>query len=134
MTAPVVLGIVGSILILAVLVELLRRWHLREKYAVIWALVAVGVLVLTVFPGLLFAASDLVGVSVPSNLLFFLASLVLMVLTLQHSYELGRLEDKTRTLAEELAILRLELERRQGPSEPGPTPGPPGDEPSGPES
>ena len=40
---------------------------------------------------------------VPANLLFFLGSLVLLVLTLQHSYELGRLEEKTRTLAEELA-------------------------------
>jgi hypothetical protein len=101
----------GSVLILAVLFELLRRRHLREKYAVTWAAVAVGVLVLTIFPGLLYAASDLVGVDVPANLLFFLASMVLMVLTLQHSYELGRLEDKTRTLAEELALLRLELDQ-----------------------
>jgi hypothetical protein len=110
MNAPIVLGIIGSVLILVVLFELLRRRHLREKYAVMWALVAVGVLVLTIFPGLLTVASDLVGVDVPANLLFFLASLVLMVLTLQHSYELGRLEDKTRTLAEELAIVRMELD------------------------
>jgi len=112
MNAPVVLGILGSVLVLVVLFELLRRRHLREKYAVLWALVAVGVLVMTVFPGVLYAASDLAGVDVPANLLFFLASMVLMVLTLQHSYELGRLEDKTRTLAEELALLRMELEGR----------------------
>ena len=72
MNAPAVLGITGSLLILVVLFELLRRRHLREKYAVIWALVAVGVLVLTIFPALLYAASDLVGVDVPANLLFFL--------------------------------------------------------------
>ena len=115
MNAPIVLGIVGSALILVVLFEMLRRRHLREKYAVMWALVAVGILVLTVFPDLLTIASDLVGVDVPANLLFFVASLVLMVLTLQHSYELGRLEDKTRTLAEELALVRMELdELRQG--------------------
>jgi hypothetical protein len=113
MSAPFVLGIIGSVVILAVLFELLRRRHLREKYAVTWAMVAVGVLVLTIFPGLLYAASDLVGVDVPANLLFFLASMVLMVLTLQHSFELGRLEDKTRTLAEELALLRLEVDRLQ---------------------
>ena len=40
-----------------------------------------------------------------------MASMVLMVLTLQHSHELGRLEDKTRTLAEELALVRMELDR-----------------------
>ena len=110
MNAPIILGVIGSVLILVVLFEMLRRRHLREKYAVMWALVAVGVLVLTIFPSLLTIASDLVGVDVPANLLFFLASLVLMVLTLQHSYELGRLEDKTRTLAEELALVRMELD------------------------
>ena len=47
----------------------------------------------------------------PANLLFFVASLVLLILTLQHSYELGRVEERTRTLAEEVALLRLELER-----------------------
>jgi len=113
MNAPVVLGITGSLLILVVLFELLRRRHLREKYAVIWALVAVGVLILTIFPGLLYAASDLVGVNVPANLLFFLASTLLMVLTLHHSYEIGRLEDKTRTLAEEVALLRMEITSQQ---------------------
>ena len=110
MNAPIVLGIIGSVLILVVLFELLRRRHLREKYAVTWAMVAFGVLVLTIFPSLLTIASDVVGVDVPANLLFFLASLVLMVLTVQHSYELGRLEDKTRTLAEELALVRMELD------------------------
>jgi hypothetical protein len=69
--------------------------------------------VLTIFPGLLYAASDLVGVNVPANLLFFLASTLLMVLTLHHSYEIGRLEDKTRTLAEEVALLRMEITSQQ---------------------
>ncbi len=42
------------------------------------------------------------------------------MLTLQHSYELGRMEERTRTLAEEVALLRLELERanRAADSEP----------------
>jgi len=111
--AQVILGLVGSVVILGVLFEMLRRRHLREKYAVMWAVVAFGVIVLAIFPGLLYSASDLIGVDVPSNLLFFLASMVLMVLTLQHSYELGRVEDKTRTLAEELALLRLELEEQK---------------------
>ena len=47
----------------------------------------------------------------PSNLLFFVASLVIMVLTLQHSSELGRLEERTRTLAEDVALLQMEVER-----------------------
>jgi hypothetical protein len=37
--------------------------------------------------------------------------MVIMILTLQHSSELSRLEERTRTLAEELALVRLEIER-----------------------
>ena len=115
MTANVVLGVVGSVVVLASLLEMMRRHRLREKYAVIWFFVAAGVLTLAIFPALLSGTADLIGVAVPANLLFFVGSLVLLVLTLQHSYELGRLEEKTRTLAEELALLRLDVtqHRRQ---------------------
>ena len=47
----------------------------------------------------------------PSNLLFFPASMLLLVISIQLSYELGRLEERTRTLAEEVALLRLRLEQ-----------------------
>jgi hypothetical protein len=107
-----VLGIVGSALVLVLLFEMMRRHRLREKYAMIWALVALAILVVAVFPGLLTAATELLGLQVPANLLFFGASIVILLLTLQHSSELGRLEERTRTLAEEVALLRLELERR----------------------
>jgi len=113
MSPTVVLGVAGSAVILVVLFELLRRRHLREKYALLWFCVALGALLLTVFPGLLDWAAEAVGVEVPANLLFFAASMVLLVLSLQHSYELGRLEDRSRTLAEEIALLRLDLEAHQ---------------------
>ncbi len=113
MTANVVLGVIGSAVVLVAIVEMMRRHRLREKYAVIWFFVAAGVLTLAIFPGLLTGTAALLGVQVPVNLLFFAGSLVLLVLTLQHSYELGRLEEKTRTLAEELALLRLEVARHR---------------------
>jgi len=112
MNGTTVLGIVASVVILVLLFEMMRRHRLREKYAMIWALVAMAILVLAVFPGVLTAATELLGLQVPANLLFFGASIVILLLTLQHSSELGRLEERTRTLAEEVALLRLELERR----------------------
>lgn len=109
MNATHLLGLVGATLTLVVLFELLRRRHLREKYAVIWSVVALGTVVVAIWPQGLTWLADVVGVSVPANLLFFLASMLLLVVSIQYSYELGRLEDRTRTLAEEVALLRLEL-------------------------
>ena len=91
---------------------MLRRHRLREKYALIWGVVALGALTIAAFPDLLTWATAAIGLQVPANLLFFVASLVIMVLTLQHSSELGRLEERTRTLAEDVALLQVELETR----------------------
>ena len=110
MTGAEFLGVLGAITILLALFEMMRRHRLREKYAVIWFLIAVGSLVVAVSPALLVAVSNALGLQVPSNLVFFVASLVLLGLTLQHSYELGRTEDRVRTLAEEVALLRLRIE------------------------
>lgn len=112
MRANYVLGLIGSLVTLALLFELLRRRRLREKYAVFWAVVALLTLVVAVFPSTLTAAAKVVGVEVPANLLFFVASMLLLGVSIHHSYELGRLEERTRTLAEEVALLRLELEER----------------------
>jgi hypothetical protein len=110
MSPVLTLGVVGAVLTLVVLFEMLRRQRLREKYALIWVVVAFSTVLLVVFPGLLTRASDLLGVQVPANLLFFVASMLLLLLSIQFSYEIGRLEDRTRTLAEEIALLRLKLE------------------------
>jgi hypothetical protein len=107
--ATLVLGILGSVVTLVLLFEMMRRQRLREKYAVFWAVVAVLTLVVATVPAVLDRAAALVGVAVPANLLFFVASMLLLVVSVQHSSELGKLEDRTRTLAEEVALLRLEL-------------------------
>lgn len=111
MSGTTILGIAGSGIVLLALFELMRRHRLREKYALIWALVAIAVITVAAAPVLLVKASEALGLEVPANLLFFGAAIVILVLTLQHSSELSRLEERTRTLAEEVALLRLEVER-----------------------
>jgi len=117
-SSTTILGITGSAVILLTLFEMMRRHRLREKYALIWALVALAVITVAVFPRLLVLASEAVGLELPVNLLFFSAAIVILVLTLQHSSELSRLEERTRTLAEEIALLHLELDNLRADAEP----------------
>jgi hypothetical protein len=70
-------------------------------------------LVLTIFPGLLTGLARALGVAVPANLLFFVAIVFLVCVALHLSWELSRVEDETRKLAEDLALLRLELEEHK---------------------
>lgn len=112
MSTNTVLGLAGALMTLTLLFEMLRRRKLRGKYAIFWAIVAVLTLVVALAPRTLFWLSDLLGVQVPANLLFFVASMTLMAISVHHSHDLGRLEERTRVLAEEVAVIRMSLQGR----------------------
>ncbi|WP_240044040.1 DUF2304 domain-containing protein [Plantibacter flavus] len=112
-----ILGIVGALLTLGIVIEMLRRRSLRERHAVWWLIAGLLALVIGVFPQVLVWAAQLIGVEIPTNLVFFVSIFILFLVSIQHSSELTTLEQRSRTLAEESALqdLRIrELERRLG--------------------
>ncbi len=116
-------ALAGAFLTLLFMFELLRRRRLREKYAALWISVSFAVIVFAVFPGVLYWLADLVGITTPANLLFFLSLLVLLVVCVQLSAEISSMEHEVQTLAEESALLRLRVERLE--QRTGITPPPP---------
>ncbi len=113
-----VLPIIAALGTIAAILHLLRRRRLREKYAFLWLVVATGVGVVAFFPDLLGLAAGILGVQTPSNLLFFVAALLLLVVSVQLSAEVSQLESETRCLAEEVAIVRLRLDDMAARTEP----------------
>lgn len=109
-----IFGIVAALLTMFVLVEMLRRRRLRERHVIWWLLFGAIMLVVAVFPRTLVWAADLLGITIPINLVFFVSIVILFLVSLQQSAEATKLEHKTRILAEEHAMLELrvaELER-----------------------
>lgn len=123
MKLPVLTGIT-ALLVLAVIFELLRRRQLREKYAVLWMGVGLAVLVLGVFPRLLDRLAHMVGVVSGVSLVLFLGIVFLLMVCAHLSWEASRLEEETRTLAEEIALIRTKLSERESalPAEGKPAP------------
>ena len=121
-------AIVLCAMLVALLFVLLRTRRLREKYAGIWILVSVGVVLLAVFPTAAFWLARVAHVYTPANLLFAGAIAVLLLVCIHLSTELSSMEEETRTLTEEIALLRLELRslrdevRPDGPTASGPIP------------
>lgn len=106
-----ILTLVVGVAILVAAVEMMRRRTLREKYAVLWLIVAVGQLVLAAFPRLLDLVATGMGIADPPNLLAFAGIIFLLGVCAHLSWEASRLEDETRVLAEEIAMLRHDLEQ-----------------------
>ncbi|WP_435527008.1 DUF2304 domain-containing protein [Microbacterium aurantiacum] len=103
-------GIVLAIAILVLVMWMLLTRRLREKYAVLWLVIGLAVLILGLFPQLLLGLTAVLGVELPANLLFSLAIILLLAVSLHLSWELSQAEDEVRRTAEEIAILHADLE------------------------
>jgi len=109
-----ILTAVTGLMLLLIIFELVRRRQLREKYAVLWGVVGVLVVPLAIFPRLLDTVSQMVGVVSGVSLVLFLGVVFLLLVCVHLSWEVSRLEEETRTLAEDLALLRTELRPTPG--------------------
>jgi hypothetical protein len=106
-------ALVFSLLVVGSVVYLLRGKGLREKYAFLWLIVGVSSLILTAIPGMLQAVTSLIGIQVPSNLLFAIGIIFLTGVALHLSWEFSVLEEEARTLSEEVAIQRSQMEEME---------------------
>jgi hypothetical protein len=100
---------VAGVLALLSILRLVRRRQLRAKYALLWLVVGVAFLVLGASPGLLDWAAKRLGVAYAPDLLFLVGTVFLVLVVMHLSWELSRLEDRTKLLAEEVALMRTEL-------------------------
>ncbi|GAB3612427.1 DUF2304 domain-containing protein [Humibacter ginsengisoli] len=113
--ASYILGVAAALLVLVIVTEMLRRRRLRERHALWWLVAGVLALIAGLFPSTLQWGARLLGVQLPTNLIFFVSIAILFLVCLQHAAELTTVEAKTRTLAEQTALqdLRIrELERQ----------------------
>jgi hypothetical protein len=104
LTAVMALIFLGSVL------ELVRRRRMREKYAALWILVGIVIVPLGFFPTALNEVSRHLGVASAVSLVLFVGLMFLLLVCLHLSWESSRLEDETRVLAEEVALLHLKVD------------------------
>ena len=106
-----ILSIIGSASVLIVVIELIRRGRLKERYSLLWLLAGGILLLLSSSRDILEYISHLVGIYYPPSLLFLLAFLFLLLITMHFSVVLSDLSEKNKKLAQELALLRQEIQK-----------------------
>jgi hypothetical protein len=104
-------AIAASGLLLMVILELVRRRRLLERYALLWLFSAIVLLTLAIWRGLLEDIARAIGVAYAPNALFFIAFGFVLVLLLHFSLAVSRLTDQSKVLAQRLALLE-ERQRR----------------------
>ena len=105
-----IVAAIAAVILLLVILELIRSRRLQERYALLWLLTAIVMLVLALWRGALGTLSDAVGIHYPPSALFVVGSAFILVVLLHYSTVISELSERNTTLAQRLALLEKRLE------------------------
>ncbi|MGN0473085.1 MAG: DUF2304 domain-containing protein [Lachnospiraceae bacterium] len=103
------------VLYLITVIFLIRRNHFRIKYSLLWLFSGIIMLLLVVFPQILFLFADLCGIEVPVNGLVSVIIFCLILIIMSLTGALSKLSENSKTMSQKLGILEervRELENR----------------------
>ena len=103
-----------ALVVCGLIFELVRRRRLMERYAILWLLAGLTLLVLALWKGLLTTIAHAVGISYAPTVLFAVAFAFVLVMLVQFSTAISRLADQNTILAQRLALMQQRLDEQQG--------------------
>jgi hypothetical protein len=106
-------AIVLAACMLLVILELVRRKRLMERYSLLWLLATIVLLVLATWTGLLNHLATVLGISYPPNALFVVAFGFVLVLLVHFSTAVSRLSDQNKVLAQRLGLLQQQVDEHE---------------------
>ena len=102
---------IASLLLILIVLELIRGRRLKERYALMWLVTGVALLILSVWRGGLDTIAGWFGVETyPPAILFAVATLFIIIVLLHYSTVLSQLDDQSTVLAQRLALLEQRLD------------------------
>jgi hypothetical protein len=107
-----IFAILTAVVVFLLIVELVRRRRLREEYSWLWMLTGAGMILLIVWYRLLLYITWVIGAGYPVTTLFIFSTLFLLLIAVHFSVIISKLTTQTKNLAQEIALLRSEVEMR----------------------
>ncbi len=92
--------------VIVYIMTLIGRKRMDFKFGFGWIFVSICIIILGIFPNLLVAISNLLGIASPVNMLFLFGFLLSIFIIFSLSMTISELTDKVKKLSQELAILR----------------------------
>jgi hypothetical protein len=107
-----IVGVVASLLLLLIVLELVRGRRLKERYALLWIATGLVLLVLSAWRDALNTMAGWLGVTgYPPAVLFAVATLFVLLVLLHYSTVLSKLTDENVELAQRVALLEERVGR-----------------------
>ena len=104
--------IIGSLLFMLFTLYMLRKEKLELRYSLLWFVTAVAAIAVAIKPEILILLSQMIGVEMPSNLVFAMAIFFLLIIEFSLSLALSRLGARQRELTQQVGLLENALRTR----------------------
>lgn len=101
---------VAAIVAILYIGNLVRIRRLELKYALIWFLVGILLLIFDLFPGLLPIMSMALGITLPINMLTFLGLVFVLMIIFSQTIVISNLTRKSKRLTQEVGLLYKKVE------------------------
>lgn len=100
--------IVASLLTLIFVVRKIRNSKIKLEDSIFWICFAVLIFVLSLFPQIFYALSDIAGTYAPVNFVFLFFIFVLLIQSFNLSMRISQADTKIKELTQQLAIEKFE--------------------------
>ena len=97
-----------SLVLMALVLELVRRGRLKERYALLWLATSAASLFIGIFPSIIVKISNILHFQY-LTLVYILSFLFLLLMVLIFTIVVSRLGEHNRVLAQEVALLSQRL-------------------------
>lgn len=97
--------IISVLIFLSVIIYYLAKKRLNLKYSLVWLGAGVGLLVLAVFPQLVTAVGELIGIATPVNTVFLFAGMFMLLIIFTLTIIVSHMNNQIYRLVQTQAIL-----------------------------
>lgn len=96
--------VVISMLSMLNIMKRVRRYKLQIEYSIFWIVFSVLLIIIAIFPKIMFWMSELLEIQSPANMVFLLVIFILFIKTFNLTLEISRLQYKMQELVQKIAL------------------------------
>ena len=113
--------IVLAVVVMVIIFRSVNKKHMRMQYSLVWIIISIALLLLAIFPILAEWLCFLFGIETPSNLIFLLGILALLLLNFTQTGIVSKQSEQIKTLTQALSLHQYAQEKadQHGDKEPG---------------
>lgn len=106
-----VVAIAVSLILFLLIMYLIRSQRLKEEYSLLWIFFSLVFIIFSFWRDGLNYISEFLGVAYPPAALFMILLMAIFLILIEFSIIISKLSDKNKSLAQEITLLKHEIEK-----------------------